>query len=178
MGENENTYTTATTYTTAAQIYGLFREGIYYCAALKQGTAEDGGDFDERGDERWIATASSVQMACGRSDDDWFEISEEDLQKYLLGSHGGDNDSGYIRDTETGLAVSAPPIEKTYEQEVAEVQAQYKVQSDEIKDAYLTAVLTNDDSTIAECKADFQNMTVENETKITELIDKYFGDKE
>ena len=58
------------------------------------------------------------------------------------------------------------------------MQAQYKVQSDEIKDAYLTAVLSNNDSDVAQCKADFQNMAVENETKITELIDKYFNDKE
>ena len=158
-------------------IYGLFRDGIYYCAALRQGSEADGGNFDERGDERWVAAASSVQMACGRSEDDWYEISEEDFAKYMLGSHGGDNDTGYIRDPETGLAVSAPAIEKTYEEEVAEVQMQYKVQSDEIKDAYLTAVLTNDDSTAEECKADFQNMTVENETKITELIDKYFNEK-
>ena len=162
-------------------IYGLFREGIYYCAALKQGTAEDGGDFDERGDERWVAAASSVQMACGRSEDDWFEISEEDLQKYLLGSHGGDNDSGYIRDTETGLAVSAPPIEKTYEQEVAEVQAEWKSQTDEIKNDYLDAVLTDDEDAaeiIAECKERFQNVTAEGDTKLQELIDKYFKDKE
>lgn len=163
-------------------IYGLFREGIYYCAALKQGTAEDGGQFDERGDERWIAAASSVQMACGRSEDDWYEISEEDFQKYLLGSHGGDNDSGYIRDTETGLAISAPPIviEKTYEQELAEVTANYKAQTDEIKDAYLEAVLIDDENTaenIAECKQLFQNVTAEGDTKIQELIDKYFKEK-
>ena len=162
-------------------IYGLFRDGIYYCAALRQGSEADGGNFDERGDERWVAAASSVQMACGRSEDDWFEISEEDLQKYLLGSHGGDNDSGYIRDTETGLAVSAPPIEKTYEQEVAEVQAEWKSQTDEIKNDYLDAVLTDDEDAaeiIAECKERFQNVTSEGDTKLQELIDKYFDDKE
>lgn len=162
-------------------IYGLFREGIYYCAALKQGTAEDGGDFDERGDERWIAAASSVQMACGRTEDDWFEISEEDFQKYMLGSHGGDNDSGYIRDTETGLAISAPPIEKTYEQEVAEVQAEWKSQTDEIKNDYLDAVLTDDEDSaeiITECKQRFQNVTAEGDAKIIDLINKYFNDKE
>ena len=70
--------------------YGLFREDIYYCAALKQGTAEDGRDFDERGDERWIVVASIVQMDCGRSDNDWFEISEEYLAKYKLVSHSGE----------------------------------------------------------------------------------------
>ena len=140
-------------------IYGLFREGIYYCAALKQGSTDDGGDFDERGDERWVAAASGLQMVCDRGDDDWYEISEEDFAKYMLGTSGGDNNSGYIRDTDTGLAISAPPIEKSYEEELAEVTANYKAQTDEIKDDYLDAVLIDDENTaenIAECKQRFQ----------------------
>ena len=104
-------------------IYGLFRDGIYFCSALRQGAEEDGGQFDERGDERWIAAASSVQRACGRSDNDWYEISEEDFANYMLGSHGGDYDTGYIRDSETGLAVSAPA--RPFEVQLADTQNKY-----------------------------------------------------
>ena len=42
-------------------------------------------------------------------DDGYIPISDEDYQCYIGNRGAGDNGTGYIRDTETGKPVSAPP---------------------------------------------------------------------
>ena len=161
-------------------IYAIFNtETGVYQAALIQGEEENGGQFDSFGDERFEQASQIKNLFTNSSD--WILISEEDFAKYKLGTHGGDNDTGYLYDFATGLPISAPPIEKTYEQEIAEVTADYKVKTDSIKDDYLTAVLIDDDTSaenIAECKQRFQAVTEEDDNKIRDIIDKYFDEKE
>ena len=155
------------------EIYAIFNSetNVFQCA-LKQGE-----DYQEKGDEQWQERMQSLNGIFGapHTEDDWILTDEEDFQKYMLGTTGGDNGTGYIRDPETNHAVSAPAIERTYEEELAAIEAKYNAQVAEIKDDYLTAVLSNDDSGIATCKTNFANVTAEGDVKIQELIDRYFN---
>ena len=161
------------------EIYAIFNSdtNVYQCA-LKQG-AEPDGQFDVRGDERWQQQMASLNNLFGAPhvDDDWILIDEDDFEKYMLGRSGGDNGTGYIRDPETNHAVSAPAEEKTYEQEITEIQENYKAQTAEIKDDYLDAVLSNNDDGVAEAKTRYATVTEENDNAVREAIDKYFNDK-
>ena len=163
-----------------SEIYCIFNSdtNVFQCALI-QG-AEPDGQFDERGDERWQERMASLNtlFSSPHTEDDWILTDEEDFQKYMLGRSGGDNGTGYIRDPETNHAVSAPAEEKTYEQEIAEIEQNYKAQTSEIKDDYLDAVLSNNDAGIAECKTRYQTVTEENDNAIKDAIDKYFDDKD
>ena len=156
------------------EIYCIFNSetNVFQCA-LKQGE-----DYQVKGDEQWQECMQRLNglFAGGmHTEDDWILTDEDDFEKYMLGTTGGDNGTGYIRDPETNHAVSAPAIERTYEEELAAIEAKYNAQVAEIKDDYLTAVLSNDDSGIATCKTNFANVTAEGDVKIQELIDRYFN---
>ena len=158
------------------EIYCIFNsETNVYQAGLRQGY-----EYTEKGDEQWIERMNTLNNIFGtpHTEDDWILTDEEDFTKYMLGRSGGDNGTGYIRDPATNHAVRAPAIEKTYEQEIAEVEAEYNAKAAEIKDDYLTAVLTEDDDGVAECKTRFQSATTEGDQRIQEIIDKWFNEQE
>ena len=102
-------------------IYGLFNSdtGVWQCA-IHQGT-----DFDEVGDDSWKSATSTYNEVFKHSTD-WLEINEEDYNKYTLGTEGGNNNTGYIRDMQTGECISAPP--RPFEVRLANAQAKYNGQ--------------------------------------------------
>ena len=159
------------------EIYAIFNSetNIFQCALIQ------GQDYETKGDEQWQENMTNLNgiFAGGmHTEDDWYLTDEDDYNKYMLGRSGGDNGTGYIRDPATNHAVSAPPIEKTYEQEIAEVEAQYNAQVAEIKNDYLTAVLSNDDTGIAECKSTFATVTAAGDQRIKDIIDKWFNNQD
>ena len=159
------------------EIYAIFNSetNIFQCALIQ------GQDYETKGDQQWqemMANRNGIFAGGMHTEDDWILTDEDDFNKYMLGTTGGDNGTGYIRDPATNHAVSAPAIEKTYEQEIAEAEAVYNAQVAEIKDDYLTAVLSNDNTGIAECKANFANVTAEGDQKIKDIIEKWFNDQD
>ena len=130
-------------------IYAIFNSdtGVYQ-AALIQGSEQDGGSFDTFGDERWIQAASNINNIM-RNSSDWIQISEEDFDKYKLGTHGGDNDTGYLYDFNTGKPISAPP--RPFDTQISMIQSKYSAQYKELKNDYLDALIIDaDTSTIKE----------------------------
>ena len=159
------------------EIYAIFNSetNVFQCALIQ------GQDYETKGDEQWqerMAALNGLFSGGVHTDDDWILTDEDDYNKYMLGTAGGDNGTGYIRDPETNHAVSAPAIEKTYEQEIAEAEAEYNAQVTEIKDDYLTAVLSDDDDGVTECKTRFQTATTEGDQRIKDIIDKWFNDQD
>ena len=125
-------------------IYAIFNSdtGVYQ-AALIQGSEQDGGSFDTFGDERWIQAASSIKNIM-RNSSDWIKISEEDFAKYKLGTHGGDNDTGYLYDFTTGLPISAPP--RPFDTQIANIQSKYSAQYKELKNDFVDALIIDADT--------------------------------
>mgnify|MGYP000927699452 CR=1 FL=1 len=69
--------------------------------------------FDSSG-HRETTVASGIHYTTDEErkkyiDDGYIPISDEDYQHYVGNRGMGDNGTGYIRDTETGKPVSAPP---------------------------------------------------------------------
>ena len=112
------------------EIYAIFNPetNVYQCALIQ------GQDYETKGDGQWQECMNARNDVFAHTEDDWILTEEEDFNKYMLGRSGGDNGTGYIRDPATNHAVSAPAIEKTYEQEIAEVEAEYNAKVAEIKD--------------------------------------------
>ena len=125
-------------------IYAIFNSdtGVYQ-AALIQGSEQDGGSFDTFGDERWIQAASSINNIM-RNSSDWIQISEEDFDKYKLGTHGGDNDTGYLYDFNTGLPISAPP--RPFDTQISMIQSKYSAQYKELKNDLVDALIIDADT--------------------------------
>ena len=158
-------------------IYAIFNtETGVYQAALIQGEEENGGQFDSFGDERF-EQASQIKNLFSNSTD-WILISEEDFAKYMLGTSGGDNDTGYLYDFSTGRPISAPAREYTLEEKQAELETNYNKAAAVIKDTYLDAVLTNDDTTVETCKTQYQRLSTDYNNLNQQLIDDFFNDKE
>lgn len=157
------------------EIYAIFNPstGVYQCALIQ------GQDYNEIGDDLWLECMNNVNSIFNHSPEDWVLIPEEDFEKYKLGNTGGENGTGYIYDFETEQAISAPPApEKSYEEKVAEVQANYTAEVAIIKDDYLDAVLNNDDGLIADCKLRYKEVNTQSDKAIKDLINEYFGDKD
>ena len=139
-------------------IYAIFNSttGVYQ-AALIQGSEQDGGEFDFFNDERFTKNAEAKKSIMSNSTD-WIQISEEDFQKYKLGTHGGDNDTGYIYDFSTGKPISAPARILSYDEKVQRTYQNYKVQLDNLKDNFINASIADDSNTIQDCKVEYQQL--------------------
>ena len=138
-------------------IYAIFNSdtGVYQ-AALIQGSEQDGGSFDNFGDERWIQASENIKNIM-RNSSDWIQISEEDFEKYKLGTHSGDNDTGYLYDFSTGTPISAPP--RPFDTQIANIQSKYSAQYKELKNDYLDALIIDADTSTIK---DRYNELVEN----------------
>ena len=79
--------------------------------------------------------------------DDWIDISDEDYHKYLLGTFGGDNGTGYIRDIESGQCISAPPRTYSFDEQINQIQAKYMNQLEILREEFIDATLKNEDTT-------------------------------
>lgn len=82
------------------------------------------------------------------------EIDEEEWN-YYVGNHGdGDNGTGYIRDPQTGKPVSAPPYVPSKAEKLAQLEAQYEDDKNELKGYLMDAILADDTDTVDELKAE------------------------
>lgn len=110
-------------------IYAIFNTetGVWQSSIIQ------GIDFDNIGDKKWKDITQSRKFHF-RNSSDWIEISEEDYTKYLLGTKGGDNNTGYIRDMQTGECMSAPP--SPFEVQIEIAQTKYNNQLQKITADY------------------------------------------
>lgn len=139
------------------KIYAIFNSltNVWQCA-LTQGP-EPEGEFDEVGDERWNAAVKNLEGIFPNSTD-WIEISEEDFEKYRLGTSGGDNGTDYIRDPETNKPVSAPARIYTIEEKVAMIEQKYGQQISELTKAIAIADLQGDSDLKAELQEEYAQL--------------------
>ena len=132
----------------------LFKNGVY-C-----GYAED--------------TFQKQMLEKGCESKDWHEISKEDLEKYQQGSVGGENGTGYVLDTDTGLAVSAPPIPpKIYseEEKISIAQSEFQQSLENLKNAYIESVLMNcSEDYLNSLKEDYNKLIEESNSKMEEIL--------
>lgn len=101
--------------------------------------------------------------------DGYIVISEEDWHYYVGNMGDGDNGTGYIRDTETGKPVSAPPYEPTLEEQAEQLAIQYSTQIAELKDVLATATLAGDEVTVKEVRAEYDELMAEYQEKLEAL---------
>ena len=134
-------------------IYAIFNSdtGVFQAALIQ------GSDFDTFGDERWNEAANNINSIMHNSSD-WIKISEEDFEKYKLGTHGGDNDTGYIYDFSTGKPISAPARILSYAEKVQITYQNYKVQLDNLKDNFINASIADDSDDIQNCKNEYKQL--------------------
>ena len=152
------------------EIYALFRGGVHYCAAVVQGPlTEDGsgGQYDVIGDERWKEATSNAEHLCG-CHEDWVQISEDDFAKYMLGSSGGENGTGYIRDPKTGHAISAPVKVYTFDERVAQIQSKHSAAMKELEASFINASLADMDTT--ELKEQYAALVEQSNSDFMQLI--------
>ena len=146
-------------------IYAIFNSdtGVYQAALIQ------GSDFDTFGDERFTKASKNINSIMANSSD-WIKISDEDFQKYKLGTHGGDNDTGYLYDFETGKPISAPARILSYTEKVNTVYQDYKVQFDNLKDSFINASIADDSDLVQDCKEEYQQLIEKSNTDLIAVI--------
>ena len=91
-------------------------------------------------------------------DDGYLETSDEDYA-YYVGNHGeGDNGTGYIRDSQTGKPVSAPPHVLTKEEKLAQLETEYQQEKAKLEGYFNTALLMDDTETQEELKSEMADL--------------------
>jgi hypothetical protein len=101
--------------------------------------------------------------------DGYIEIDEEDWNYYIGNKGAGANGTGYVRDMTTGKPVDAPAVVVTAEEKkaaaLAELDARYKADKEELSSQYLDAAMAGGSDTMEAIK-----------TEVTELNEKYDAD--
>ena len=152
------------------EIYALFRDRTHFCAAIIQGPATEDGSgeqYDVVGDERWKKATANYETACA-CHEKWIQISEEDFTKYMLGSSGGDNGTGYIRDLNTGQAVSAPARVYSFDEQLAQIQSKHSAAMKELEASFINASLADMDTT--ELKEQYVALVEKSNSDFMQLI--------
>lgn len=86
------------------------------------------------------------------------EITQNEWE-YYVGNHGtGDNNTGYIRDPQTGKPISAPPYVPTKEEKLAQLEAEYQQEKAQLEGYFNTALLMDDTETQEELKAEMADL--------------------
>ena len=137
---------------------------VFQCA-LKQGE-----DYQAKGDEQWQECMQRLNGIFGapHTEDDWILTDEEDFEKYMLGTTGGDNGTGYIRDPTTGKSVSAPARIYTFDEQIAQIQSKHNAKMKELEASYLNASLADMDTT--ELKEQYAALVEESNAEFIEAI--------
>ena len=124
--------------------------------------------FDENGKR------TKTLLACEYTDeqkqemyaDGFVDLSEEDFNYYIGNMGMGVNGTGYIRDSETGKPVSAPPAPKPSKaQRISQLEQDYSKARFELGTYYMEAVLDGN----VEVQKDLQ-------AELTELTEQYESD--
>lgn len=102
--------------------------------------------------------------------DGFVDLSEEDWNYYIGNMGMGVNGTGYIRDSETGKPVDAPPpAPPTKEQRIAELDSDYKSNVSDLQNYMALAMLRNDTDLIAELQDEFLELQIAYNEAIEEL---------
>lgn len=100
--------------------------------------------------------------------DGFFNISDEDYNRYL-GNYGfGENGTGYIRDSQTKKPVSAPPVSNS--QKALLIRVEYEQELQNLKDAMMTAIINGDEELQNEIKSDYTELMSEYKSELERVI--------
>lgn len=116
--------------------------------------------FDEngrRGETRLSVDYTDEQKA-DMIANGYIEISQEEWEYYVGNKGAGDNNTGYIRDPQTGKPISAPPYTPTKEEKLASLEAEYEANKSELKGYLMDAILSGDDDTVSELKEEMADI--------------------
>ena len=102
--------------------------------------------------------------------DDFVEISDEDFQKYMLGTTGGDNGTGYIRDPATGQCVSAPPRIYSTEEKLTLIQADFNNQLNNLKSDMSLAQLTANNDEVARLQNSYSTLVETSNNAVIDIL--------
>lgn len=86
------------------------------------------------------------------------EISEEDWNTYVGNNGQGANGTGYVRDPETGKPVDAPPYVPSKEAQLAQLDAQYEQDKEELTKYFAEALLSGDTETQEELQEELAEL--------------------
>lgn len=86
------------------------------------------------------------------------EISEEDWNTYVGNNGQGANGTGYVRDPESGRPVDAPPYVPSKEAQLAQLDAQYQQDKEELTKYFAEALLSGDTETQEELQEELAEL--------------------
>ena len=128
--------------------------------------------FDENGNR------TTTLLACEYTEeqknqiyaDGFVDLSDEDWNYYVGNMGMGVNGTGYIRDSETGKPVDAPPpAPPTKEQRIVGLDSDYKSNISDLQNYMALAMLRNDTDLIAELQDEFLELQIAYNEAIKEL---------
>ncbi len=128
--------------------------------------------FDEKGNrkETFLACEYTDKQKNQMYADGFVDLSEEDWNYYVGNMGMGVNGTGYIRDSETGKPVDAPPpAPPTKEQRIVELDSDYKSNVSDLQNYMALAMLRNDTDLIAELQDEFLELQIAYNEAIKEL---------
>jgi hypothetical protein len=94
--------------------------------------------------------------------DGYVEITQDEWDYYVGNKGMGDNGTGYIR--VDGKPVSAPPYVPSKEEKLAQLEAEYEADKQEIKGYLMDAILLDDDDTVEELKQEMAEREAQYQT--------------
>lgn len=104
-----------------------------------------------------------------------YEITQDDWEYYTNNKGMGDNDTGYIRDKDTGKPISAPPLpdpteEELIQEQLSELEQEYITQEKSFKNDLATAILANNQEAITSLQEEYNEFNLAYKEAKSELI--------
>ena len=115
-------------------------------------------DADGHRTETHIACEYTAEQKEAMIADGYIEITEEDWNYYVGNMGAGDNNTGYIRDPQTGKPVSAPVYVPSKEERLAQLDAQYEQDKKDLMNYYTEATVKGNASLLAELQEEMQEV--------------------
>jgi hypothetical protein len=91
-------------------------------------------------------------------DQGYIETSDEDYAFYVGNKGTGKNGTGYIRDSQTGKPISAPPYVPTKEEKLAQLETEYQQEKAKLEGYFNTALLMDDTETQEELRSEMADL--------------------
>jgi hypothetical protein len=118
--------------------------------------------FDETG-RRTSTVAEGIHFKADAEkqaylDDGYIETSDEDYQYYVGNMGAGANGTGYVRDAETGKPVDAPAYVPSKEEQLADLDAQFRLDQATIMEYFTQAVFDGDTDAQEELKEEMEEI--------------------
>ena len=127
--------------------------------------------FNEKGErqETYLSCEYTDEQKQEMFNKGFVEIDESEWNYYVGNMGNGDNNTGYIRDPQTGKPVSAPPYVPSKAEKLATLEAQYEADKNELKSYLMDAILADDNATVAEIKQEMAEKEAQYQTDRAEL---------